>query len=188
MIESLLRCPICRERMTADLRMGTVDCPRLHHATTDAAVWQDAHIRMIIEDVDSWLRPGDEVTDHAHRWLTVERTRGETLEECLTCAGWRMVPAKTDTPACQAPTPCPEQTTVRADMPDGASPRTAEALRSSREGASCLVRLVGDRVDVESQSHGEVGNLREELRAQPYTTLPVRGRHEAQPGHPVTSG
>ena len=69
-----------------------VDCPARHRVCTDADVWHPAHLRMLIEELEALTRPMDRVVDHEHDWVTVERTRYESLDECASCAAWRMGP------------------------------------------------------------------------------------------------
>ena len=102
MYERLLRCPVCGERMTHDERTRLIDCLQGHHATTDPADWRSASVRMMLDDVEAYLRPTDDVASHEHRWITIERTRYESLQECVSCAAWRMAPPQAEHPGSSA--------------------------------------------------------------------------------------
>jgi hypothetical protein len=92
MREHLMRCPVCGDRMTVDARTRLVDCPQRHHATTEPSRWREASVRMMLDDLEAYRSPADDVTNHEHRWITIENTRHESLEECVLCAAWRMAP------------------------------------------------------------------------------------------------
>ena len=92
MRERVMRCPICRGRMSYSPEWRLVDCPSRHRASTDADVWHTAHLRMLIDELESLTRTTDRVDDHEHHWVTVERTRYESLDECVSCAAWRLGP------------------------------------------------------------------------------------------------
>ena len=88
--EHLIRCPICADLMTVSSRTREIDCPGRHHATTDPEQWRAAAMRIMLHDLKAYLRPADDVDDHGHRWISIERTRYESLEECVSCAAWRV--------------------------------------------------------------------------------------------------
>ena len=92
MRDQVMRCPICRERLTYSPEARVVDCPSRHRASIAADVWDTAHLRMLIDELEVLTRPMDRVVDHDHHWVTVERTRYESLDECASCAAWRMGP------------------------------------------------------------------------------------------------
>ena len=97
MRDQVMRCPIRRERMVHSPEAHLVDCPARHRVCTDADVWHPAHLRMLIEELEALTRPADRVVDHEHHWVTVERTRYESLDECASCAVWRMGPPQSRT-------------------------------------------------------------------------------------------
>jgi len=90
--EYLVRCPICREQIQRRPDGLGFDCPALHRATTSPDDWRFAQTRMLLDELEAYEHPSDEVTDHAHRWVTIENNQHESVEECLHCAVWRMAP------------------------------------------------------------------------------------------------
>lgn len=92
MLRPLLRCPICGSPMSFDPRSQVDDCPSGHRASTDPDEWHSAHTRMLIRDIQAFLNPANRPVDHPHHWITIERTRCETLRECASCAAWQLGP------------------------------------------------------------------------------------------------
>lgn len=87
------RCAICHEQMFCDPERHLLGCPVRHRQTTDPDAYRFAHMSMLLEELDAFEKPSDDVAiDHPHRWITIERTAHETLSECVTCGTWRMGP------------------------------------------------------------------------------------------------
>jgi len=78
--------------MTFEPALQLIDCPTGHRATTDHDRWQTAKMYVFVADIEALLNPDDGPFEHAHRWVMIEQTADESLNECLLCSDWRLGP------------------------------------------------------------------------------------------------
>ena len=87
-----MRCPTCREPMTFEPRLQFIDCSAGHRASTDLGRWLTPKVYLLVAEIEAFLNPADRPTECAHRWVTIEQTRHESLNECVSCSAWRVGP------------------------------------------------------------------------------------------------
>jgi len=87
-----MRCPTCREPMSFEPELHFIDCPAGHRASNDLGRWHTAKVYTLVADIEAFLNPAERPTEHEHRWVTIEQTRHESLNECVYCSAWQIGP------------------------------------------------------------------------------------------------
>lgn len=84
----LIPCPVCGDELHV-VRSGPtkyVDCVHRHHATTDPALYEELRLRVLLAELEHFLRPGTEQPScTAHEWTSLEEFPDLVFVICRRC-------------------------------------------------------------------------------------------------------
>lgn len=88
MLGDLIPCPVCggELRVVCGDAHKFVDCEQRHHASTDAVLYEELRVRMVIEEIERFVGTGPEgrgCTDHD--WTPIEEHLDLRLLICRGC-------------------------------------------------------------------------------------------------------
>ena len=89
MVQVAERCPDCGEAMARHRLWDLVDCLARRPDVVDPLEAQLARLWADLERLERLDDLPDRSPDHVHHWVTIERMRLTSVQECTSCADWR---------------------------------------------------------------------------------------------------
>ncbi len=84
----LIPCPVCGNELNVVRSRPTkfVDCVHRHHATTDPALYEELRLRVLVAELEHFLRPDTaQRSCTAHEWTPVEELPDLVFVICRRC-------------------------------------------------------------------------------------------------------